>query len=373
MSNRHSHESSSDQPSSKSPSKDFSKPSKPFFRPMSLLTLVFVICILSLGAVYVYETWRNHQVEAWKTSAENAAFNKQWKDAERDLARAASVRPEYEELRQSLTAVRDARLFEKKIARLEEKLAAGQIEEVENEIRDIRETLQKDKNGLLFLEQQKIMSLKESTLITSIKNEIKEPLSIQALAGKLLEVSEINRPEAKEVQNLIRNQIAGLSIDQASAELNKFHFTEALNIVEIGLGYAPLHEELIQFKKTIEAERNAYQEEEYIRLAEAQEEAERQDHFNRTEAVSVEEWEVKNINDTIQLTGTIKNNGTRPISWIEIEWTVTDKVGQVMSESLTVVDPEYVLPDGEGSFKDELNLSGDYEKVEITSITWYLE
>ncbi|TFE02465.1 hypothetical protein [Jeotgalibacillus sp. R-1-5s-1] len=373
MSNRHSQQSSSDQPSSKSPSKDYSTPSKPFFRPSMLVVMVFVICILSLAAVYAYETWRNQQVEAWKTSAENAAYNKQWKDAERDLAQAASVRPEYESVHQSLSAVRDARLFENRIARLEEQLAAGQVEQVENEIRDIRETLQKSKNSLLFLEQEKIMSLKEASLVSSIKNEIKEPLSIQALAGKLLEVSEINHPEADEVQNLIRNQIAGLSIEQASVELDKFHFTEALNIVEIGLGYAPLHEELISYKKTIEAERNAYQEEEYIRLAEAQEEAERQDHFNRTEAVSVEEWEVKNINDTIQLTGTIKNIGTRPISWIEIEWTVTGKDGQVLSESLTVVDPEYVLPEGQGSFKDELNLSGDYEKVEITSITWYLE
>ncbi|MDZ5713247.1 FxLYD domain-containing protein [Jeotgalibacillus haloalkalitolerans] len=366
------HDQSENKPSSKSPSKDFSG-KKRMLTPFKFLLIVVMISILSLGTIYGYETWTNDKVTEWKSAGENAAFYKNWSTAEQNLAKAANARPEYESLRESLRAVRQAEGFQKQLTKLEEQLENGQYDNIQEEIENLTSKMKENQNELLFAEQQRMIDIKEKALLLSIKDDLNEQLSIQSLAGKLLEVSEIDEEGASELEARIVEQIASLSIRDAADELELYHFSEALDIIEIGLGYAPDNEQLQSFKEKIKTQRTAYQEEEYNRLAEAMKEAERQDHFNRTEAVSVEEWEVTADEKKIQLTGEVKNNGSRPISWIEISWSVFDEEGNVVAESLTVADPEYLVPEGTGLFTDELEVSESYEKVEIESITWYLE
>ncbi|TFE02058.1 hypothetical protein [Jeotgalibacillus salarius] len=359
--------------SSKSPSKDFSERNNSILTPLRFLMIVITISILSLGTVYGYETWTNNKVTEWKSAGENAAFYKNWSEAEQNLARAANARPEYESLRESLSAVRQAEGFQKQLSKLEQKLENGEYRDIQEEIENLTLKMKENNNELLFAEQQRMIDIKEKALLLSIKEDLNEQLSIQSLAGKLLEVSEIDEAGASELEDQIIDQIAAVSISNASQELELYHFSEALNMIEIGLGYAPGNDQLISFEEEIKAQRNAYQEEEYTRLAEAMKEAEEQDHFNRTEAVSVEDWEVTTDESLIKLTGEVKNNGSRPISWIEISWSVFDESGGTVAESLTVAEPEYLVPNGTGVFTDEVVVSEPYEKVEIESITWYLE
>lgn len=358
--------------SSRSPSTDFSE-RKRVLTPFRFFLIVVMVSIVSLGSVFGYETWTNQKVTEWKSAGENAAFYKNWDEAEQNLARAANARPEYDSLRDSLRAVRQAESFEKQIGKLEDQLENGNYANIQGEIENLALKMKENQNELLFAEQQRIIDLKEKALLLSIRDDLNEELSIQSLAGKLLEVSEIDEEGASELESQIVDQIASLSIRDASEELSLYHFSEALDIVEIGLGYAPDHEQLQSFEEEIKAQRNAYQEEEYNRLAEAMKEAERQDHFNRTEAVAVEDWEVSADDELIKLTGAVKNNGSRPISWIEITWSVFDEEGNIVAESLTVVDPEYLVPEQKGNFTDEIEVNDAYEKVEIESITWYLE
>ncbi|MBM7579550.1 FxLYD domain-containing protein [Jeotgalibacillus terrae] len=359
--------------SSKSPSKDFSDPKKRIMTPLRFLTIMIVISVLSLGTVYGYESWTNQKVIEWKSAGENAAFYKNWNEAEQRLARAANARPEYDSLRESLRAVRQAEGFQNELSRLEEKLKDGEYTNIQEKIEELTVKMKEAQNELLFAEKQRMIDIKEKALLLSIRNDLNEELSIQSLAGKLLEVSEIDEEGASELEKQITDRIAGMSIKRAAGELELYHFSEALNLIEIGLGYAPGNEQLQTFEEEIKAQRNAYQEEEYSRLAEAMKEAERQDRFNRTEAVSVEDWEVTAEEDIIKLTGEVKNNGSRPISWIEISWGVFDENGEMIADSLTVADPEYLLPDGTGTFKDEIVMSRPFERVEVESITWYLE
>ncbi|MFB1082901.1 FxLYD domain-containing protein [Jeotgalibacillus sp. JSM ZJ347] len=363
---------SENKPSSNSPSKDFSERKK-VLTPFRFLLIVAMVSVLSLGTVYGYETWTNNSVTEWKSAGENAAFYKNWNEAEQKLARAANARPEYQSLRDSLRAVRQAEAFHKQVTKLEQQVENGEYSQVQEEIENLALKMKEENNELLFAEQQRLIDIKEKALLLSIKEDLNEQLSIQSLAGKLLEVSEIDEPGASDLEAKITDQIASLTMKDAAAELELYHFSEALNIIEIGLGYAPENKQLQSFEEEIKAQRNAYQEEEYNRLAEAMEEAKRQDQFNRTEAVSVEDWEVTTDEFTIKLTGEVKNNGSRPISWIEISWSVFDEDGNTVAESLTVADPEYLLPEGTGVFKDEIEVSESYEKIEIESITWYLE
>ncbi|MGD7045066.1 hypothetical protein [Jeotgalibacillus proteolyticus] len=342
--------------------------------PFKVFLIVFSLCFITIVSIFFYEKWLNSQVIEWKTEGESEAFNHKWDEAENLLQEAYETRPGIEGIEASLTAVKDAKEFERSVERLSSQLDAEEIEKAEIEMDKMIEKMEARQNELYFLYKDQLIELRDESVILGIQNDIEHPLSMQALAGKLLEISDMESEFAVQVKNQIKEKIAQETIAEASEKMESYQFSEALNIVEIGLGYTSNHEDLLAFKAEIKEARLAYQTEEYDRLQDAMKEAEREDHFNRTESVSIKEWDVVTSEPgTIELMGKVENRGTRQIKDIRLTWGIFNNKDELVSESTVSVNPSDLMVNEEGEFKDSISLEGEELNAEIMNITWDVE
>ncbi|MDG5472941.1 hypothetical protein P6709_14400 [Jeotgalibacillus sp. ET6] len=342
--------------------------------PFKAFLIVLSLCGITIVSFFFYEKWLNSQVIEWKTQGESDAFNHKWDEAEELLQQAYETRPGVEGVEASLEAVKDAKEFERRVERLSSHLDEEEIEKAEIEMNKMIEKMEASQNELYFLYKDKLIELRDKSVVLGIQNDIEHPLSMQALAGKLLEISDMESDAAVQVKSRIKEKISKAAIAEAREKMESYRFSEALNIVEIGLGYTSDHEDLLTFKSEIKEARLAYQTEEYDRLQEAMKEAEREDHFNRTESVSIKEWDVITSEPgTIELMGKVENRGTRQIKDIRLTWGVFNAKDELVTESTVSVTPSNLMVNEEGEFKDSIKLEGEELNAEIMNITWDVE
>jgi len=190
--------------SSDSPSNDYGEPTAKENGPMRLVGTVLILCLLSIGAVYAYENWRNDQVLNLKAQAETAAFNKQWIEAEEKLGKANQVRPQLNGIKNSLAAVQDAENMQIQIDQLSTYLDDENLDEAKKKMNNIIEQIGSEKNELYFLFKEDLLKLREEMLVLDVRIDIKEPLSMQSLAGKMLEISDVESESAEQVRNEVK-------------------------------------------------------------------------------------------------------------------------------------------------------------------------
>ncbi|KIL48642.1 hypothetical protein [Jeotgalibacillus campisalis] len=342
--------------------------------PFTMLLIVFSVCAVTVLSFYIYERWLNTQLLEWKSEAESKAFNYKWDEAEKQLEQANETRPGVKGIEDSLAAVRDAKEFESSVEALSEFLEEDDLSNAENEMNAIIEKIESSQNELFLLYKDDLNELRDKSVVLGIQNDIEHSLSMQALAGKLLEISNLENEEAEELKVQIKDDIAEEAIIKAQEKIDTYQFSEAINIVEIGLGYTSDHEDLLSFKRDINEARLAYQTEEYDRMQDAMEEAEREEHFNRTEAVSIKEWEVITSEPgIIKLVGKVENKGSRLINDVQLTWAIFNDEGQLVSQSTVTINPSTLFVNEEGEFKDIIKFKGGETNVEITNITWEVE
>ncbi|PPA70648.1 FxLYD domain-containing protein [Jeotgalibacillus proteolyticus] len=342
--------------------------------PIKMLGIVFLSCVLFVISIYAFESWRNKQVLDWKAQAETDAFNTDWNEAEDKLIRANQLRPSVIGVEESLSAVQEAKELEADLRKLSAHLDSGQMNQAEFVMEQIIDKVKASDNNLYYLFEEDILEGRDKLLVLKVEDDIKNPLSMQSLARKLLEISDVKGEYSDKAREQVKNKIAEAAIEEAKKELNAVEFSQALNIVEIGMGYTENHEDLEAFKKEIEAERLAYQTAEYDRMQEAMEEAEKEDIYNRTEAVTLKEWGVNAPSPgVIELAGKVENQGSRAIQEIFITWRIYTDQGVLVEERTVGVKPEILPRNAEGEFNDSFLFEAAEAKVEITNITWSLE
>ncbi|WP_041085837.1 FxLYD domain-containing protein [Jeotgalibacillus soli] len=342
--------------------------------PIKMTALIFTFCIVSLGACYMYEAWRNDQVLQWKADAESAAFKENWDEAIHLLEKASDSRPEYEALKDGLAAVKDAKILDQRIEILNERVKTGDFDYAQKELETIIYEIEDGGNELLFLLKKDLMDTRERLVVATVRRDLETSLSIQSLAGKLLQLSGLQGNEALLAREEVCNKIAAVAIDEAESKVKNAQFTSALNVIDHALGFAVNHKDLESFRVDVETARLDYQNAEYDRLEEAMKQAEEEDLYNRTEAVNILKWEVRPEEDGyIYLTGEVENQATRPISAVEITWGIYDREGTLLDESICHIEPAYLAPGERGEFSGSIQQSSAEGKVEITNITWYLE
>ncbi|KIL52055.1 hypothetical protein KP78_04250 [Jeotgalibacillus soli] len=322
----------------------------------------------------MYEAWRNDQVLQWKADAESAAFKENWDEAIHLLEKASDSRPEYEALKDGLAAVKDAKILDQRIEILNERVKTGDFDYAQKELETIIYEIEDGGNELLFLLKKDLMDTRERLVVATVRRDLETSLSIQSLAGKLLQLSGLQGNEALLAREEVCNKIAAVAIDEAESKVKNAQFTSALNVIDHALGFAVNHKDLESFRVDVETARLDYQNAEYDRLEEAMKQAEEEDLYNRTEAVNILKWEVRPEEDGyIYLTGEVENQATRPISAVEITWGIYDREGTLLDESICHIEPAYLAPGERGEFSGSIQQSSAEGKVEITNITWYLE
>jgi|SRR5690625_1427799 len=222
-----------------------------------------------------------------------------------------------------------------------------------------------------------LTSQRDMINIEQIKYTLEEDHTIDDLKVILWEASSINNDEAEKITEDIQQEIVDYSFAEASEQLNKNYFNDALLFVEDGLKYAPHSDKLQSLQQTIEKEKVAFETAELERIEQAIILAEEEQAFNEHEAVEVKEATLeKDDQDRLVVRGEIKSQATVPIQSIFVEYKIVNDDGDVLETNRVFAFPERLYPKDVGTFEFthyDINQRPEDLTIEIEKITWYID
>ncbi|HLS20200.1 MAG TPA: zinc ribbon domain-containing protein [Bacillota bacterium] len=213
--------------------------------------------------------------------------------------------------------------------------------------------------------------------ISQIKNTLQNDHTVDDLKVVLWEATAIKNDEAQSIAENIRQEIADYSFAEASEQLNKHHFNDALLIVKDGLKYAPYSDKLQNLQQTIEKEKVAFETAQQERIEQALNLAEEEQAFNKNDAVKVKEATLtKDDQDRLVVSGEIKSQATVPIQSVFVEYKIVTDDGSILETNRVFAFPERLYPKDVGTFEfTHYEIDGTRKdlSIDIEKITWYID
>ncbi|WP_158735902.1 FxLYD domain-containing protein [Alteribacillus sp. YIM 98480] len=219
------------------------------------------------------------------------------------------------------------------------------------------------------------MSLQETETILYLartREEIKALESVEELGSRLSSLEDYDGEEAEALVNDIHSRMEGISYDQASRLLSEGNINGAQQTLNQGLDYLPESERLLSLQDKVEQEKLAAEQAKQAQKEQQLMQAAAEDHENETEAAEILNLDAS-IDDfgDLNIEGEVENNGTAPISDIQVTLSVYEE-DEYLGETYMDVLPYQLQPGETGSFFDFY--IGPYEEVdvEIENINWYV-
>lgn len=344
----------------------------PFLWIIPLLLAAFMGALLTY--YYNQESAVNAQVKTLHHEAEQAALNGKYAEAIKLLDKALGYRPNVEALVQDRQITAKAYNLFNQMDEAADLLKTGKLSEADKIIQTAAKTLNERQEPVFAKARAALNNRKVTLAVLKVKKEIDQLTTVEALAGKLKTISGLSGKEAEAVRKQIIDKLAGISYKQAEQQAKKRNFTAALQTVDNGLSYAPDDQKLTKYRDEVLREKKAFEkaEEERIRLAEQQ--AAEEELRNRTGAVYVTDLsaELDEYGD-LYISGSIVNQGTRPISSVALIVNINASNGDYIGETDAYVYPTILDVGEEGYF--ETYYYGVYEatNVTVTNASWYVE
>ncbi|MDM5279784.1 hypothetical protein QUF95_20490 [Paenibacillus silvae] len=344
----------------------------PFLWIIPLLLAAFMGALLTY--YYNQESAVNAQVKTLHHEAEQAALNGKYAEAIKLLDKALGYRPNVEALVQDRQITAKAYNLFNQMDEAAGLLKTGKLSEADKIIQTAAKTLNERQEPVFAKARAALNNRKVTLAVLKVKKEIDQLTTVEALAGKLKTISGLSGKEAEAVRKQIVDKLAGISYKQAEQQVKKRNFTAALQTVDNGLSYAPDDQKLAKYRDEVLREKKAFEkaEEERIRLAEQQ--AAEEELRNRTGAVYVTDLsaELDEYGD-LYISGSIVNQGTRPISSVALIVNINASNGDYIGETDAYVYPTILDVGEEGYF--ETYYYGVYEatNVTVTNASWYVE
>ncbi|PZT56271.1 hypothetical protein [Paenibacillus silvae] len=344
----------------------------PFLWIIPLLLAAFMGALLTY--YYNQESAVNAQVKTLHHEAEQAALNGKYAEAIKLLDKALGYRPNVEALVQDRQITAKAYNLLNQLDEAADLLKTGKLSEADKIIQTAAKTLNERQEPVFDKARAALNNRKVTLAVLKVKKEIDQLTTVEGLAGKLKTISGLSGKEAEAVRKQIIDKLAGISYKQAEQQVKKRDFTAALQTVDNGLSYAPDDQKLAKYRDEVLREKKAFEkaEEERIRLAEQQ--AAEEELRNRTGAVYVTDLsaELDEYGD-LYISGSIVNQGTRPISSVALIVNINASNGDYIGETDAYVYPTILDVGEEGYF--ETYYYGVYEatNVTVTNASWYVE
>ncbi|UOQ92940.1 FxLYD domain-containing protein [Halobacillus shinanisalinarum] len=322
----------------------------------------------------MYEKNINETTASIKKEAEQAALKGEYEKAESMLSKAAKKRPEFEALQRDLTSVRSVLVMNNDLNKVVEYVKDNRLEEAQTSLSAIQKQISNEQNRLSATLIPKAENLATKITIGEINNQIKQLTNIEELAEKLSALSGLDLKEAAKARNKINEKIVAISTKKAEASMKEKQFNEAIATVDEGLQYVVNNEKLIQLKKRVKQEQQAFEQQQQERIKHAMEKAAEEDLKNQKHAVKV--LEIKATKDEfgdVKITGEVGSEATKIVSSVEVTFEIKDKEDEVLKKGKAQIYPMYLSPGDKGKFeKNYYELEGDVT-VEVTDIEWYVE
>src|SRR5690625_534338 len=213
--------------------------------------------------------------------------------------------------------------------------------------------------------------------ISQIKNTLQNDHTVDDLKVVLWEATAIKNDEAQSIAENIRQEIADYSFAEASEQLNKHHFNDALLIVTDGLKYAPYSDKLQNLQQTIEKEKVDIETDQKERIEQTINLTEEEQAFNKNDAVKVKEATLtKDDQDRLVVSGEIKSQATVPIQSVFVEYKIVTDDGSILETNRVFAFPERLYPKDVGTFEfTHYEIDGTRKdlSIDIEKITWYID
>jgi tetratricopeptide (TPR) repeat protein len=347
----------------------------PFYKNINI-AMPLLSAVLTAGltfAYYFHEVSVTKNVEKSRITAENMALQGNISAAYTIIDTSLKLRPNNETLKADKKFLQDGEVVTSHMNVTDNYIKEKNFNEALNELDEAANSIS-DKAGAFYTMLNKNIENKRIALtVLQIKSEMNNKSSIEDLAELLNKISNYNVKEASETASELRKRISTVAYNTANEYLKKNDFTSALQTINKGITYNPNDKKLINFKQVIISEKNSFEAAEQTRIQDALASAAMEDKNNKTNAVEVTSTStgINKYGDFV-IKGTVKNIATRPISSVQIYYTIYDANNNELSSDSTYVYPNYLAVNGTGEFDNTEYGAAKGHHIKITNITWIL-
>ncbi len=338
-----------------------------------LPAVTFLIVLIVSVSFYMYETHANNDVEALVKEGETKALKGDLLSAKAFFEQALKKRPQHTAAAFNLEVVERGKHYEEL---LDEAASFGEKRQFDDGLRILGE-LERDltkEEGPFFVRLKEQSGLQTASLtVASVGKAQSKKQMVEELEDILEKTIDFTSEEATKITELLKGKIVNLALDHGKDYLQKNQFTEAMIEFDRGLFYDPTNKKLLAYKETVKKERIAFKQEEQKRLEEARAQAAEDENFNWNNAIKSLAFEVNYDDGKLHLSGKVKNVGTRPISEIDVHYTIFDEDGNDLMKSWTDVSPMVLMPNERGYFEETLLISETFGHVEIIDYYWAVQ
>lgn len=331
-----------------------------------------LFAVIVIVGFYFHETSISRDVEVLVQLAEKKALEGDLQTAKESIEQALLNRPNHTIAAINLTIIQNGELYEGLLKEALSHSDANQYDEAFILLNQIDEQLT-DYHGPFydrFKEQSGILTT--SITLASVRDSQEDLQSIDELANLLEKIEAFTSEESQELIALLKRRIVDIAVNNAQNHLQKNQFSEADAEIEHGLKFDESSDKLLAYKETVRDEKTAFEEAEINRLEQAMAKVAQEDVHNRTNSAELLLIDFSYDDDysDFYVWGEVKNRGTRPISTIEINYSMYDLEDQFIDSSSTYVFPNQLMPNETGSFEETLVIYDTVGRVEIDTYNW---
>lgn len=343
--------------------------------------LYFIIPIVSafigffiIGCTYIYEDNLNKRILSSQSKAEALALSNDLDSALEVIKELVTKRPNYTSLQMDLEFLVKGKGFQKVLFKVENLKKQNKYTEALNELSSLEKELENSTGPFWSILNKQQISLKNSILISQIKNDMTNKNTIGELIPYYIKISQIESEESQALLEKIKEEISNLAYNNADNYLKKNHFDEALKEIDKALQYDKDNEKLLSFKNIIQRKKKNFEINEQKRIEDAINSAKYEENKNKTDSVKS-----LSVNGSFNTKGEfivkvqIENIGTKPIYSVKVLYSILDSNSNLLKSNLAYISPNCLNPKDKGDFKFTHNNLKNASTVKIDKFTWVLE
>jgi tetratricopeptide (TPR) repeat protein len=340
-----------------------------------LPVVTLFVAVVAIGTFYFYQSITNSDVEALVMEGEAYAL-------EGDLLRAKAIfeqvlqrRPNHVSATFNIEVIERGHYYEKLLEEVASYAGEKQFADGLRLLDELERELNNEEGSFFYQYKERMELKKESLTVASFDKAMHNQRTAQDLAELIEKISSFRSAAAKEMAELLKEEIVEVAINHGEKFLRKNQFTEAEVEVDFGLRYDPTNETLLAFKETVKNERIAFEQDEQKRLEKAQALAAKEDLLNSKNAIKLVSIDFSHDEDNgeFYFSGQLQNVGTRPISEIEVHYVILDEEGNELAKSKTTPSISIVMPNEVVVFDEFLLISETVTDVEMVDYKWKVE
>ncbi|MDL4842169.1 FxLYD domain-containing protein [Aquibacillus rhizosphaerae] len=338
---------------------------------------ILIVVLISIGSYYLHLEKRETLAKKAFANGEELAFDGQYFKALNAFEKALEHKSNFPSAEVTKDFMQTALQINSKLTQANSYLEEENYQEALTLMTEAENKIKNYNGEIVSLLVDDIVAQRKTIQLKQLRAKLENNPSIEELKTLIWEAEEIQHEEATKIVSSLREKIVAHTFSKANEQLKDNQFSDAREIVEDGLQYAPESEQLQSLKTTIQKEKTAFETALEQRIEQAMNTAEEEREMNKNDAVELIDINVSNEEpENLVVSGKIKSVATVPINSVSVEYILLDADDTEILSNEVYVYPDTLYPDEEGKFDFthyDLNTKEKNIKVKIEKIKWFLD